>query len=133
MFCRQQVADLAGWQSDFSKNGAELVVIGCGEPGHIKEFRKVTGYGGKILTDPSREAFKILGLTSSLGGLLGRKMFSRAISALRQGVKPGSLQGNALQLGGAVIINSDESIQYIYRSVEAADDPPVREMLAAVA
>lgn len=93
----------------------------------------MTGYTGKILTDPSREAFKVLGLTSSFVGLLGSKMFSRAISALKQGVRPGSVQGNALQLGGAIIIKSDESVEYIYRSSEAADDPPVREMLAAAA
>ncbi len=120
------------WRDEFVRKDAELVVIGCGKPSHIKEFKEVTGYSGKILTDPSREAFKILGLTSSLGGLLGSKMFARAISALKQGIKPGSVQGNALQLGGAIIINTDESIEYTYRSSEAADDPPVSEMLAAV-
>ena len=120
------------WRDKFTKKDTNLVVIGCGKPGHIKEFREVTGYGGTILTDPSREAFKMLGLTSTFGGLLGSKMFSRAISALKQGIKPGLVQGNALQLGGAIIINPDESIAYVYRSSEAADDPPVDEMLAAV-
>ena len=123
---------MAGWQDAFTQKGGELVVIGCGKPGHIKEFRKVTGYTGKILTDPSREAFKILGLTSSLGGLLGTKMFSRTISVLKQGVKPGSVQGNALQLGGAIVVSRSGNIAYFYRSSEAADDPPVGEMLAAV-
>lgn len=123
---------MEGRRDEFINKGVELVVLGCGKPSHIKDFKEVTGYTGRILTDPSREAFKILGLTSSLGGLIGSKMFSRAISALKQGVKPGSVQGNALQLGGAIIINTDESVEYVYRSSEAADDPPVGEMLAAL-
>ena len=108
------------------------MVIGCGKAGHIEAFQKATGYTGKILTDPSRESFKILGLTSSIGGLLGMKTISRALSALKQGIKPGSIQGNALQLGGAVIVDSGPSIRYFYKSSEAGDDPPVQEMLEAL-
>lgn len=107
-------------------------MLGCGDPSHIEEFQKVTGYTGRILTDPSREAFKIMGLTSSVGGLLGKKTFGRGLSALRQGIKPGSLQGSALQLGGAVIVEADGTLRYHYRSSEAADDPPVAEMLAVL-
>lgn len=108
------------------------MLIGCGKPDHIHEFRRVTGYEGKILTDPSREAFRILGLTSSIGGLVGTKMFSRAISVLKQGIKPGSVQGSPLQLGGAIVVGSDGDIAYFYKSKEAADDPPVEELLAAL-
>ena len=127
------MADLAGRYDEFTRKNAELVVIGCGKHGCIKEFQEVTGYKGKILTDPSREAFKILGLTCSIGGLLGLKSIFRAFSALRQGIKPGSLQGSALQLGGAVVVDTSPAIRYVYRSNEAGDDPPVKEMLEALA
>jgi hypothetical protein len=108
------------------------VVIGCGKEPHIEEFREVTGYQGKILTDPSRESFQILGFPSSIGGLLGMKTISRGLAAFRQGIKPGSLQGSPLQLGGAVVVDTDSSIRYLYRSSEAGDDPPVKEMLEAL-
>jgi hypothetical protein len=63
---------------------------------------------------------------------LGLKTISRGLSAFRQGVKPGSLQGSALQLGGAVVIDSSSAVRYLYRSSEAGDDPPVDEMLRAI-
>lgn len=107
-------------------------MLGCGDPSHIEKFQKVTGYTGRIVTDPSREAFAIMGLTSSIGGLLGKKTFSRGFSALRKGIKPGSLQGSALQLGGAIVVGADGDIRYLYRSSEVADDPPIGEMLAAL-
>ena len=106
--------------------------MGCGKETHIKEFREVTGYTGKILTDPSRESFQILGFTSSIGGLLGLKTISRGLSAFRQGIKPGSLQGNALQLGGAIVVDSDSSIRYLYRSSDAGDEPSVGKLLESL-
>lgn len=127
------MADLTEYFDEFAGNNADLIVIGCGKPDHIEEFRDVTGYPGKIYTDSSRESFKVLGLTSSVGGLLGMKTLSRGFSAIRQGIKPGSLQGNALQMGGAVVITTDSEIRYLYQSREAGDDPPVVELLDAVA
>ena len=60
------------------------------------------------------------------------KTFSRGFFALRQGVKPGKLEGSALQLGGAVIIDKNGSILYKFQSSEAGEDPPVDQMLAAI-
>jgi len=114
------------------EKNAELVVIGCGKETHITEFKEATGYRGKILTDPSRESFQLLSFTSSVGGLLGMKTISRGLSAFRQGIKPGSLQGSVLQLGGAVVVDTNSSLRYMYRSSEAGDDPPVEEMLEAL-
>jgi len=126
------VADLAEKQQNFIDKNAELVVIGCGEPKYITEFKKVTGYMGKIFTDPSRESFKLLGLASSIGGLLGLKTIRSGLSAIRQGVKPGSIQGSALQLGGAVVMDTDSTIRYFYKGKEAGDEPPEFEMLNAL-
>lgn len=61
------------------------------------------------------------------------KTLSRGINALRQGIRPGTLQGSALQLGGAVVIDKNGSLLYQFRSTEAGDDPPVDEMLGAIA
>ena len=123
---------MAGHLGDFEKKQSDLIIIGSGSCSDIPEFRKITGYEGKILTDPSRATFAYLGLTSGVGGLLGLKTLSRGFSALRQGIKPGSLQGSALQLGGAVIIDKNGSVLYQFRSREAGEDPPVEEMLAAI-
>jgi hypothetical protein len=110
----------------------ELAVIGSGAVSHLKAFRSTTGYRGKLFSDPSRETFRLLGLTSGLGGLIGSKSIGRALTALRRGIRPGSIQGSALQLGGALVVTPQESILYSYRSNEAGDDPPVDEILQAI-
>lgn len=116
----------------FKRKNCELILIGSGAPSHINEFRKITGYKGQILTDPDRLTFKFLGLISGIGGLLGLKTITRGISAIFKGVKPGKLQGSALQLGGAVIIDKTGSLLYHFRCKEAGEDPLVSDMLAAV-
>lgn len=63
---------------------------------------------------------------------MGTKTLSRGFYALRKGIKPGTIQGSALQLGGAVIIDQSGSVLYQYQCSEAGDDPPVDKMLAAV-
>lgn len=60
------------------------------------------------------------------------KTVARGLSALRKGFTPGSLQGSALQLGGAVIVDQDSSVRYLFQSSEAGEDAPVEEMIAAL-
>jgi len=126
------VAELAQHYNLFSDRHAKLVIIGSGEPSHLKELRQTTGYSGDLLTDPSRESYKILGFTSGISKIMGLKAFSRGFSALRAGHKPGTIQGSALQLGGAIIVKSDGTVAYYFASAEAGDHPPVADLLEAL-
>jgi hypothetical protein len=47
------------------------------------------------------------------------KILTRGFSALCASYKPGTIKGSALQLGGAVIVNPDETVAYYYASAEA--------------
>ena len=126
------MADLEQHRQSFIEKNVELAVIGSGAVSHLKAFRSTTGYRGKLFSEPSREAFRLLGLTSGLGGLIGRKSIGRALTALRRGIRPGSIQGSALQLGGALVVSRQESVLYSYGSSEAGDDPPIDEILQAI-
>ena len=92
----------------------------------------MTGYRGILLTDPSLESYKLLGFKSDLTDVIGLKSFAKSFSALRAGFMPGSLQGHALQLGGAVVILPDGSTPYFFKSSAAGDHPPVEALLAAI-
>gem|GEM_PF-2300345 len=67
-----------------------------------------------------------------MSGLLNLKTLAKGFTALREGVKPGLLQGSALQLGGAVIVSQEDYLCYYFKSSEAGDYPPISEMLAAL-
>lgn len=64
---------------------------------------------------------------------MGLKVLSRAFSALGAGHMPGTVQGSALQLGGAVILRPDATIAYYFASAEAGDHPPATALLDALA
>ena len=92
----------------------------------------MTGYPGILLTDPSLETYKFLKFKSGLADVIGMKSFTQGFSALRAGFMPGSLQGHALQLGGAVVVVPEgKKITYVFKSSAAGDHPPIEALLAA--
>lgn len=95
-------------------------------------MRQATGYSGNLLTDPTRESYKVLGFTSGISKVIGLKVLSREYSALRAGYLPGTIQGNVLQLGGAGIVRPDASVAYYFASKEAGDHPPGTDLLDAL-
>ena len=119
-------------QNAFSDKQAKLVIIGLGEATHLSEFRKVTGYRGELLTDPSRESYRLLEFTSDILGVMGLKPITHAFTSMLAGFTPGMIHGNVFQLGGAVIVKPDGTVPYYYASSEAGDHPPVDELLAAL-
>lgn len=98
----------------------------------MKKFRQVTGYLGILLTDPIRESYKYLKFKSSLSDIVGLTSFTQAFSAFKAGFIPGSLQGSALQLGGAVVVTPAGNITYFFISSAAGDHPPIEKLLAAI-
>ena len=132
MFCRQQVAELERHQSDFDRKGGRLAVIGNGKPDQLATLRAATGYRGTLLADPERKTYAFLGLERSIGGIIGLKMLTRAVKSIASGYRPGMLQGDAMQLGGAITITIDNRINYFFKSTEAGQHPPVAELLASL-
>ena len=129
--CRQQVAELAGYLDEFFQRGAQLVVIGNGGSHDLKKFRHVTGFPGLLFTDSSLETYTFLKFKSGVADVIGLKSFTQGFAALKAGFIPGSLQGHALQLGGAVVVTSEGKITYLYKSSAAGDNPSVNDLLAA--
>ena len=84
-----------------------------------------------LFTDPNRDSYKYLKLKSGLTDIIGMTSFAQTFSAFKSGFKPGSLQGNALQLGGAIVVTPEGNITYFFISSAAGDHPPVEELLAA--
>jgi hypothetical protein len=132
MLCRQQVAELSKYENQFSERGSRIAVIGPGQASHLAEFREVTGYRSDLFADPGREAYRVLGFSSGISKMFGIKPVQGALSALKSGIRPGKLQGNAFQIGGAVVIAPGGELRYLYREKYVGDHPQVAEILGAV-
>lgn len=53
------------------------------------------------------------------------------VKALGAGHRQVGVQGDSLQLGGAVVIGAGPVCHYLYRSEKAADHPMVSDIIAA--
>lgn len=74
-------------------------------------------------------SFKALGFTRKVSGLLAASAFVGGLKALKDGYRPGTMQGDALQLGGAMVVGPGGQLYYYFRGEQAADHPPVEEIL----
>ena len=83
------------------------------------------------MTDPSRESYGALGFTRKLSGILSAKALVGGIRALRDGHHQSGIQGDAMQLGGAVVIGPGPALYFYYRSNLASDHPPVEKIVEA--
>lgn len=126
------MAELAGNKDRFKEKNVGLAVIGSGDPAHFKEFREKTGYDGLLFSDPSLAAFSLLGFTGGVAGLMSIHAVFKAVSAFRQGHRQGRVQGSALQLGGAIVIDVSGAVRYYYASAKAGDHPAVDVLIRAV-
>jgi len=131
MICRRQVVDIQEQMDTFNKMNVRIVVIGNGFPNFIEGFRSDTGFTGDLFTDPSLKSYQLLNFQKSVKSLLGFKTMKTALHALSTGYMQKGIQGDALQQGGVVVIDSKGVPVYFYANSEAGDHAPIREIIEA--
>ncbi len=124
------MADLNERQEDFTIRNARLLLIGNGDPLHIRPFREDTGYSGEIYTDPNLKIYSLLDFKRNIGAMFGMKSFVQGLRSIGTRHAMIGIQGDALQQGGAVIAGPEDVMHYFYKSSEVGDWPPVKDMLA---
>jgi len=113
----------------FESVNADLVIIGNGKPENIQDIRRETHFKGKIFTDPGLASFKALGFSREITGILAPSALVGAFKAFKDGYRPSTLQGDALQLGGAVVIGPGPKLYYYFQAVKAGEHPSVQAIL----
>jgi peroxiredoxin len=140
VFCRELAVDIHRHRHRFAEADVELAVIGHGTPEHARDFRRLQNVDLKLLVDPDRKVYGLVGAkVATLGELIGPRQILRGlratiVSRLKQGsiaVHQGKILGHAAQLGGVLVIAPDGSVRYAHLSEESGDNPPAREVLAA--
>jgi hypothetical protein len=112
--------------------GAEVVVVGCGQPEHIHGFRDATGYEGPLLTDPSLRVFGAAGLTHGWSRTFHPRSLWKGILAFSGGFRQGARRGNPVQQGGTFVLGPGDRTRFEWRDRFAGDHPEIRDVLAAV-
>lgn len=113
--------------------GAELVLIGNGNRRFAAAFRDELAIAAPVYVDTERRAYRALGMKRGVGsprGLLATA--GNAARAWRAGFRQTSVQGDAWQLGGVLVVRPGGRVAYRYASDAAGDHPPVEDILAAL-
>ena len=133
MFCKQQVAQLRDAMEELRKRGAEPIVIGNGPVEFAAQFKKDIGFEAELYTDPSRETYRAAELKRGLVSAASLGTITKGIKALAEGHMQTRTRGDALQLGGVLIVDRDGRLLYRQASQYAGDHPPMDELLRRVA
>jgi len=105
------------------------VIIGSGQPKHLQDVRQATHFTGKIFTDPSLKSFNALGFSREISGILSASALVSAFRAFKNGHRPSAMKGDALQLGGAVVVGPGPTLYYYFRADKAGEHPAVQDIL----
>lgn len=112
--------------------GAELVVVGNGAPWMAKAFVDEIGLTTPVLTDPSLASYRLAGLKRGVMAMLSPRMALHAARAMRAGFRQTATRGDALQLGGVLVIEKGGRILYTHVDREPGDVADVRAVVAAL-
>ena len=132
MFCREQVAQLRDVLQEIRDAGAELVVLGNGTVEHAAWFVNEMNLTSPVVTDPSREAYAAVGAKRSPWGVLDPRVFFKALGVMSRGYRQQTMKGDALQLGGVFVIDSNGAVPYARLSGFAGDHPAPAEVVGAL-
>jgi len=113
--------------------GADLVLIGNGNRHFAQAFRDDLEITAPLYVDTERRAYRALGMKRGVGSPLGAlATVGHAARAWRAGFRQTSVQGDAWQLGGVLVVRPGGEVSYRHLSGAAGDHPPVDDVLAAL-
>lgn len=112
--------------------GAELIVIGNGAPHFIAGFREITGYDGKLYTDPSLASFEAAQMKRGVTSVLNVRAGLNTLKAFGRGGSQGRTQGDNWQQGGVLVVAPGGEIKWHYASDRPGDNPSAAKIVAAL-
>ncbi len=130
MFTRERVAQLRGQLAELQDAAVSVVLVSTATP----EQARAAGLDSppELLLDPARDLYRAAGMQRSIWRILHPLGLLHALRALRHGHRQGALQGDALQLGGVVLLDAEGRVTARWRDRQAGQLLPWREILHAV-
>lgn len=117
---------------EIRRRGAELIIVGNGQPRHAIDFRDSEHVDSPLYVDPELHAYAAAGLKRGLRSTLSPGVILSGVRAFRQGKRQSATMGDPWQQGGVFIIRPGNRVDFSYISAEAGDHPPAEDILAAL-
>ena len=117
---------------DIRRRGAELIIVGNGQPQHAIDFRDTEHVESPLYVDPELHAYAAAGLKRGLRSSLSPGVILRGVRAFREGKRQSATMGDPWQQGGVFIIRPGNRVDFSYISEEAGDHPSAEAIIAAL-
>jgi peroxiredoxin len=133
--CAEQVHGLLPRLPEIAALGVRAVLIGSGKPDHIDAFLERHDLADKaveVFTDPALDAFRAADLRRSVWATHGPGALVDFVRALTHGHRPGRLDGDAYQQGGALLVDEDGTIAWAHTSERMGGHADPADMVDAV-
>ena len=117
---------------EIHKAGAELVIVGNGQPKSAAGFKKRLNITTPLYVDPQMDAYRAAGLKRTKLGTIGPLVWVPALKAFITGHHEDGIQGDPYQQGGVFIIMPGDKVVYSHISKRASDRPSISKILNAL-
>ncbi|WOO41691.1 peroxiredoxin-like family protein [Rubellicoccus peritrichatus] len=120
--------------AEFERLGICIALIGNGTVEHLKGF--VDRYGlaeepVQTLTDPTLELHRMLSLKHSIASTISPWSIKNALRAFGHGHWQKTVEGDPMQQGGLLIVDSEKRVQLIHREKAVGDFMDVSDVFDA--
>ena len=125
---------MRGRRAEIEAAGAELAFVGSGSVAHARHFRERHVPESEVYTDPGLHAYSALGFKRSVAAKLGPRSALAYARATMRGHRQTSVQGDAWQQGGLIVLAPGGRLLLVQRFHDAggrADVDAVLELLGA--
>jgi hypothetical protein len=103
-------------EHELAAAGARVVFVGTGTPAMAADFARTHAGPHPVLSDAPRAAFAAAGMRGGWWTMLHWRFLPNLWRALRGGFRQTSVQGNAWQHGGVVVLAPDARV--VHREVD---------------
>jgi peroxiredoxin len=132
--CAAQVAEISPRLAELSRMGLCVVLVGNGSPDQLAAFAersRVAQRKVELVTDPSLRAYRAAGLVRSRWGTIGPRALAGAARAMIAGYPHAAPLGDALQQGGALLVDRSGKVAFHHRNLNVGDHATANDMVGA--
>lgn len=119
-------------ETEIDARGAVLVFVGTGTEAMAAAFARERAHGRPVLVDPERRLFVATGMQRAWWRIVHPRLLVNAVRALWRGHRQGRVQGDAWQLGGAIVLDRDGRVLHRQRDGAGGDPLDLDALVAAL-
>jgi peroxiredoxin len=132
IFCREWLAELDEYESEFRAGGLQVLAIAQGKPRHAERYCGALAPGVSCLMDEGTQPYYAYGLQrGNISELASFQVAKATLRALSKGARVGKTIGDPTMMPGMFLIDQQGRIRYTYYSQHAGDHPRIASILAA--